>query len=173
MSHSIAAPTIPQRGAVHRLLTRLGFLNEDRIVDETLMLALTRGATGGLIKRIDENRELLEVLREKCPTVLYENWWIENWIASNDQFFVALKTILGVPDSSFAGNPNPRAWPLPVEQQPVDELAALREAVEILGFDSRALAAGLRSAQDRPNLLSQLKKVAEAVQGVIGERWGR
>ena len=173
MSQSIAAPTIPQRSAIHRLLTRLGFFDDDRIVDETLMLSLTLGATGGLIKRIDENRELLEELRRKCPTVLYENWWIENWISSNDRFFVALKAILGLPDRSFAGNPYPRAWPLPAETQPVDELAALREALEMLGFDSRALAHGLLSTQDRPEVVNQLKKLAEASPGVIGERWGR
>lgn len=143
------------------MLTRLGFLKDERVLDETFLLALTRGETGGVLKRIDENRELLETLRSKCPTVLYENWWIEGWIASNDRFFTTLQAILGIKNTHRAKDSQyPRQWPMPADAQPVDELAVLREAVELLGFDCRALAASLLAAEERPAAVEQLKRLA-------------
>ncbi|OFA16728.1 hypothetical protein A4U49_05990 [Acidithiobacillus ferrivorans] len=46
---------------------------------------------GGVDKRIDENRELLELLNGKHPEVLTENPWIVGWLASQDRFLVALR----------------------------------------------------------------------------------
>lgn len=48
---------------------------------------------GGVQKRIDENRELLELLQERAPGFLKENDWVEGWLANNDEFFVGLEQI--------------------------------------------------------------------------------
>jgi hypothetical protein len=92
-------------------------------------LATTRGETGGLFKRIDENRELLQLLQEECPTFLREHRWIEGWIRGNDNFFTELRAILDLQvarNDGYAGYPvkaadgyvvlpgggtYPRGWP--------------------------------------------------------------
>lgn len=111
-------------------------------LEAIMNLATTRGDTGGLWKRIDENRELLEELRRKSPTVLLEHWWITGWIQSNDAFFVQLQEILRLPPVRTMGPDGkyPRPWPADLEHAPVDELAALRKAVTMMGFDAKELA---------------------------------
>jgi hypothetical protein len=54
----------------------------------------SRGSMGGLIKRIDENRELLQTLQLKAPQLLVECPWIIGWISANDSFFVQLDQLL-------------------------------------------------------------------------------
>jgi hypothetical protein len=68
---------------------------------------------GGVNKRIDENRELLELLQSKAPALLDEYPWIEGWLKSHDEFFVEIEEVAGVvglfpkrPDIPF-----PRPWP--------------------------------------------------------------
>jgi hypothetical protein len=130
-------------------------------------LATKRGETGGLFKRIDENRELLELLQEECPTFLREHRWIEGWIRGNDNFFTELRTLL---DLQVAGNDGyassvrrqvadgyvtmpggrtyPRGWPEREDGAAVDELAALRKAVALMGFDPERLSAFVSSEAD-------------------------
>ena len=45
---------------------------------------------GGVFKRIDENRELLEVLQQKAPEFLQKNPWVYLWIEAHDEFFTEL-----------------------------------------------------------------------------------
>jgi hypothetical protein len=40
----------------------------------------------GVFKRIDENRELLELLQNEAPALLAKCPWIEGWLASQDEF---------------------------------------------------------------------------------------
>ena len=47
-----------------------------------------------LFKRIDENRELLELMWRECPEFLSSHQWIEGWIRGNDDFFNELREIL-------------------------------------------------------------------------------
>jgi hypothetical protein len=70
-------------------------------------------ASGGLVKRIDENRELLELLQRECPGVLIRHWWIEGWLKSNDDLFVALAEASGEdPRRPTRQHDNyPRPWP--------------------------------------------------------------
>lgn len=44
---------------------------------------------GGVHKRVDENRELVELLRKKAPALLQEFPWAEDWLRSNDEVFTA------------------------------------------------------------------------------------
>lgn len=73
-------------------------------------LANTRGSTGGLIHRIDENRELLELLQEKAPAFLKANPWVEGWIKANDEFFIQLDEIVNSPRIPGCYL-HPRPWP--------------------------------------------------------------
>ena len=41
---------------------------------------------GGLGKRIDENRELLELLYLDAPVLMKEKPWIAGWLHSQDEF---------------------------------------------------------------------------------------
>lgn len=73
-------------------------------------LANTRGSTGGLVKRIDENRELLELLQREAPDLLQAHPWMEGWIAGNDSFFVQLDSIVQArPHQRWSDFPRP--WP--------------------------------------------------------------
>lgn len=74
--------------------------------------------SGGIFKRIDENRELLELLREKAPSLLASHFWIESWLKSQDEFLSELATQVPSHDVRFpatnAGQPGhkfPRPWP--------------------------------------------------------------
>lgn len=69
---------------------------------------------GGIVKRIDENRELLELLQKEAPKLLESHPWIEGWIISHDKFFTELKNAEKNPDVHFSERPNifPRPWPV-------------------------------------------------------------
>lgn len=130
-------------------------------------LATKRGETGGLFKRIDENRELLQLLQEECPTFLREHRWIEGWIRGNDNFFTELRAILDLQVASNEGYASaagrqagdgyvtmpggrtyPRGWPEREDSASVDELAALRKAVTLMGFDPQHLCAFVSDDSD-------------------------
>lgn len=82
--------------------------------DSTLSKVLSN-VGGGLYKRIDENRELLELLQDKAPMLLDECPWIVGWIQSNDDVFMALEPHLSHPQfSKRAGFPRP--WPVQIEK---------------------------------------------------------
>jgi hypothetical protein len=87
-------------------------LNAPKKLAAIEQLAYTRGNTGGLRKRIDENRELLELLLQDAPDLIEKRPWLIGWIEDNDHFFVQLDALLGKPDQHGRLVP-PRAWPLP------------------------------------------------------------
>jgi hypothetical protein len=72
---------------------------------------------GGVHKRIDENRELLELLQREAPEFLASHWWVEGWLASNDEFFSALASSVPITEGLFLGQAKrqptefPRPWP--------------------------------------------------------------
>lgn len=41
---------------------------------------------GGVFKRIDENRELLELIQRESPEFLQKNNWVNLWIEAQDEF---------------------------------------------------------------------------------------
>lgn len=71
-------------------------------------LAIERGSTGGLLKRIDENRELVELLQRKAPQLLKTSPWLVGWLRAHDEFFVELAQLLTVRSTATGF---PRAWP--------------------------------------------------------------
>ena len=72
---------------------------------------------GGVHKRIDENRELLELLRKEAPEVIAKNPWIVEWVQANDDFFTELEAAVPLSEGRFLGAANgigsgfPRPWP--------------------------------------------------------------
>jgi hypothetical protein len=74
-------------------------------------LATKRGSTGGLVKRIDENRELLELLQRDAPEFVSSHPWLVGWIEANDQFFTQLDGILDTAKPPHTPENYPRPWP--------------------------------------------------------------
>lgn len=72
---------------------------------------------GGVHKRIDENREMLELLRREAPDLLANRPWIARWIKANDEFFCELESVVPIDKGQFlsqTGYPEktfPRPWP--------------------------------------------------------------
>lgn len=67
----------------------------------------------GIYKRIDENRELMELLaRDHGPYFLERNPWVGGWLGSQDNFLDALRDAAGLPANRpgvpKAGYPRPR-----------------------------------------------------------------
>lgn len=81
---------------------------------ETLRKILGWSA-GGVHKRIDENRELLELLWEEAPEFITKHQWVRNWIKNNDEFFTELLTAVPIEDGRFLSRVKtgqfPRPWP--------------------------------------------------------------
>ena len=66
-------------------------------------------ATAADFKRIDENRELLELLRKDAPELLTKQPWIESWLRSQDEFLNELAAQVPLDDAQFA--PTPLGYP--------------------------------------------------------------
>jgi hypothetical protein len=62
---------------------------------------------GGVYKRIDENRELLELLTEKAPDLVASHPWVVSWIESQDGFLCELAAAVPVTEGLFVpGHPH-------------------------------------------------------------------
>jgi len=70
----------------------------------------------GIFKRIDENRELLELLQEKSPHLLEQAPWVVSWLKSQDQFLSDLAEVADVTNhfEYKTGRKYPRPWPLSI-----------------------------------------------------------
>ena len=82
--------------------------------DQTRLRAIEsvmRFSGGSVFKRIDENRELLDLLQRKAPEFLQKNSWVALWIESHDEFFTELaKAAQMQPPPGH----EPRPFPVPV-----------------------------------------------------------
>lgn len=74
---------------------------------------------GGIYKRIDENRELLELLQREAPEMLARQPWIVGWLEAQDGFLCDLAAAVPLTDVQFpkqtrqqSGNSFPRPWPI-------------------------------------------------------------
>ncbi len=50
---------------------------------------------GGIYKRIDENRELMELLSTKAPSFLSDHPWVVRWLKSQDAFLCDIESAAG------------------------------------------------------------------------------
>lgn len=75
---------------------------------------------GGVYKRIDENRELMELLRREAPDLVAKHPEIEHWLQDHDDFLCELEAAMPpkdvqfehrqqTPGSNYPGFPRP--WP--------------------------------------------------------------
>lgn len=68
----------------------------------------------GIFKRIDENRELLELLYRESPDLMEKCFWIRGWLESQDAFLNELAEISGAKNKyaeDFKYKPFPRPFP--------------------------------------------------------------
>lgn len=68
----------------------------------------------GILKRLDENRELLELLYRDAPELMKEKPWIRGWLESQDVFLVKVAEAANVPTKGDSIHPYPRPFPLRV-----------------------------------------------------------
>lgn len=91
----------------------------------------------GVYKRIDENRELLELLQARCPEFLDEHHWVVGWLRSHDDFFTELAKAAQIANPHENGAQDrggwtfPRPWPehrqsRPLPPQAYAALAAMK-----------------------------------------------
>lgn len=70
-----------------------------------------------LVKRIDETRELVELLQAQTPELLKTHPWVLLWLEDNDSFLVELAEAIGEPpltgDSRHRSGIWLRPWPVP------------------------------------------------------------
>lgn len=75
--------------------------------------AVVSRAGHGVHKRIDENREMLELLQTSAPDVLEKFPWVEGWLRAHDEFFTGLAELVEVENRAGRKSslPYPRPWP--------------------------------------------------------------
>lgn len=70
-----------------------------------------------LIKRIDETRELVELLQAQTPELLNTHPWVLLWLEDTDSFLVELAEAIGEPplsgDARHRSGIWLRPWPVP------------------------------------------------------------
>ncbi|KGG83784.1 hypothetical protein [Comamonas thiooxydans] len=64
---------------------------------------------GGAQKRVDENRELLELLLAKAPGLLEAEPWIVGWLRCNDEVFTEMAAMASRLNLHTYADPRP--WP--------------------------------------------------------------
>jgi hypothetical protein len=66
----------------------------------------------GVIKRVDENRELLELLKNEAPDFLDKHFWVEGWLQGQDGFLTDLMTAVEIKvPPAHTSREYPRPWP--------------------------------------------------------------
>lgn len=75
---------------VDRTLFRVGLVKLSSFAnyEETV-----RARNGGIAKRLDEHRELVELLEKKAPELLQEHFWVRGWLEGQDDFLGRLYAI--------------------------------------------------------------------------------
>jgi len=72
---------------------------------------------GGVFKRIDENRELAEMLVKEAPDLIEQFPWIRGWLLSQDAFLNKLATSIDA-QTPFTHREFPRKIPECIEKYP-------------------------------------------------------
>lgn len=83
-------------------LLRLLFLKEKiKLSAEKLndVINVIKTNERGVHKRIDENRELLDLLQCEDPAFIKRCFWVRGWLASQDRFLCELADVSGVDNS--------------------------------------------------------------------------
>lgn len=68
----------------------------------------------GVVKRVDENREMLELLQQEAPEFLHKHPWVEGWLQGQDGFLTELISAAEIKVPEMHGvRKYPRPWPGP------------------------------------------------------------
>lgn len=78
-----------------------------RLKQQKQLLNVIGSRQAGIFKRLDENRELLELLMQETPELLHSHPWVANWLASQDDFLQELAIVSGITQQKRI-----RPWPL-------------------------------------------------------------
>jgi hypothetical protein len=81
--------------------------------------------SGGIYKRLDQTRELKELLHQKAPAFMRAHPWVDNWLDTNDDFLCALEQTVPVDRARFPRILHPNVpFPRPRPVTPVPEPAS-------------------------------------------------
>lgn len=78
-----------------------------RLKQQKQLLNVIGSRQAGIFKRLDENRELLELLIQETPELLHSHPWVVGWLASQDDFLQELAIVSGITQQKHI-----RPWPL-------------------------------------------------------------
>jgi hypothetical protein len=135
------------------------FFKNSKLVREVQQTLAIIG--GGIHKRIDENRELLELLRRETPALIAARPWIEGWLLSQDNFLVELAKQVPVNPPRFRSESSPQnspkfPRPLPDVQSSNSNTDWIKHAYPLQHISIELQ--GTRQS-DRQSLISQLESV--------------
>lgn len=121
----------PIGGTAYQLkdLIRVASWIFDSVADPAIapsLIVIIERHYGGIYKRIDENRELLELLQEQAPDLLQNAPWVEGWLDTQDRFLIELAEATK-PDDSRLSSHFPRPWPS--DQKEAHAISAQADAV--------------------------------------------
>lgn len=91
---------------------------------------------GGSLKRVDENRELLELLQAEAPEFLINNPQVISWLKCNDEVFVDLALIskqLCLRELFVTNEGFPRPWPNTKECKDPSKLLDSDQDLSLIG----------------------------------------
>jgi hypothetical protein len=99
------------------------FKNRKSVVVESKLVAPKNGVQldkitdvlnrteAGILKRLDENRELLELLYREAPELMKDKPWVRSWIESQDNFLIKVAEAVNVPTQGDSIHTYPRPFP--------------------------------------------------------------
>jgi hypothetical protein len=114
------AVLLPQRNAMSKAGRPASSFREKKMLHffkprvSPALVMLLEDVGGGAHKRVDENRELLELLQSRVPHLLDECPWIVGWLQANDEVFVGMAEMaaeLRLEPRFGVRTGFPRAWP--------------------------------------------------------------
>ena len=75
------------------------------------LIEVIKNSEGGIEKRLDENRELLETIIRDSPTLLKDNLWIVHWIRSTEQYLLKVSGAANIEIDVKRIRPFPKVTP--------------------------------------------------------------
>lgn len=81
--------------------------------NESAIRRVVAGKDGGVFRRLDENRALLELLQQEAPELLRGHPSVGRWLRAQDDFLAALQAACPrLVNPASLGRAFPRPWPM-------------------------------------------------------------
>lgn len=81
--------------------------NTDKMKNNDVLCAVVKKSEGGILKRIDENRELLDLLNVAAPGFIDNHPWVIEWFKSQDDFLLKIANELKIKIPEDMNYPRP------------------------------------------------------------------